>query len=192
MAVELIHGNQLTNTQKREPVPIIFKGEEYEAMEVCNPSSVCHDDPPFPRPKLLEGLSWCPQRRQVSEVGVGPVKWSSTLEAYALNYASQRAGDCQLIHSRGPYGENIYVGYGEGYSDGIDAVRCWYNEKPNYDHGSNQCLGGMDCLHYTQMVWRSSVQLGCARVQCDGSGGQYFVTCNYDPPGNMEGEQPYY
>ncbi|XP_010939329.1 pathogenesis-related protein PRB1-2-like [Elaeis guineensis] len=126
-----------------------------------------------------------------AEVGVGPMKWNSTLEAYAINYANQRAGDCQLIHSQGPYGENIYIGYGNGYSDGIDAVRYWYNEKPYYDYGSNQCLGGVDCLHYTQMVWGSSVQLGCARVQCDGSGGQYFITCNYDPPGNVEGETPY-
>ncbi|CAL2279505.1 unnamed protein product [Prunus armeniaca] len=31
--------------------------------------------------------------------------------------------------------------------------------------------------------------LGCARVQC--SNGWWFVTCNYDPPGNYVGQRPY-
>ncbi|KAG1341838.1 Pathogenesis-related protein 1B [Cocos nucifera] len=126
-----------------------------------------------------------------SEVGVGPIEWNSTLESYAVNYANQRAGDCQLIHSQGTYGENIYTGYGQGYSDGVDAVRYWYNEKPFYNYVWNQCSGGVDCLHYTQMVWRNSARIGCARVECSGFGGRYFVTCNYDPPGNILGERPY-
>ncbi|CAI0421922.1 unnamed protein product, partial [Linum tenue] len=39
------------------------------------------------------------------------------------------------------------------------------------------------------VVWRNSVRLGCARVQC--ANGWWFVTCSYDPPGNYVGQRPY-
>ncbi|CAN1760555.1 Pathogenesis-related protein 1 [Linum perenne] len=43
-----------------------------------------------------------------SAVGVGPVTWDPSVAAYAQSYANQRAaGDCGLVHSGGPYGENI-------------------------------------------------------------------------------------
>ena len=124
-----------------------------------------------------------------SEVGVLPLHWDLGLAAYAYGYSLLRSFDCELIHSRGPFGENIYVGRGEGYSSGTDAARWWYDEKPYYDYDANQCIGSTDCLHYTQMVWRNSLRVGCARVPCrDGS---FFVSCNYDPPGNVSGERPY-
>ncbi|KAK1322773.1 hypothetical protein QJS10_CPA02g00042 [Acorus calamus] len=124
-----------------------------------------------------------------AEVGVGALTWDDTLEAYAHNYAKIRSGDCQLIHSHGPYGENIYYGYGKGYQDGADAVRFWLDEKDIYDHDGNACVDGQDCLHYTQIVWRGTRRVGCARAQCDN--GDFFVTCNYSPPGNVVGERPY-
>ncbi|GMH03066.1 hypothetical protein Nepgr_004905 [Nepenthes gracilis] len=94
--------------------------------------------------------------------------------------------DCILEHSEGPYGENIAEGWGQ--FSGADAVKLWAGEKDNYDYGSNSCVRG-ECLHYTQVVWRDSVHLGCARVECQN--GWAFVTCNYDPPGNYVGERPY-
>lgn len=121
-----------------------------------------------------------------AEVGVGPITWNRTLEAYAQDYANKRIGDCNLEHSMGPYGENLAEGY-ETLS-GVDAVTMWVSEKPNYDYNSNSCVGD-ECLHYTQVVWRNSVHLGCARVKCDN--GWIFVICNYDPPGNYVGERPY-
>ncbi|CAA7393753.1 unnamed protein product [Spirodela intermedia] len=124
-----------------------------------------------------------------AEVGVQPLQWDDFLAAYAFGYALVRSADCELIHSRGPHGENIYEGYGNGASSGTDAVRWWYNEKPYYDYAANDCTGGVDCLHYTQMVWRNSVRVGCARVRC--GNGSFFVTCNYDPPGNVGGKRPY-
>ncbi|KAK6945915.1 CAP domain [Dillenia turbinata] len=121
-----------------------------------------------------------------AEVGVGPLTWDDTVAAYAQNYASQRAGDCAMQHSGGPYGENLAAGSGD--FTGVNAVQLWVNEKSNYDHNSNSCVGG-ECLHYTQVVWSNSNRLGCARVQC--SNGWWFVTCNYDPPGNYVGQRPY-
>ncbi|CAI0448628.1 unnamed protein product [Linum tenue] len=55
-------------------------------------------------------------------VGVGPVTWDGRVAAYAQSYANQRAAaDCSLVHSDGPYGENI--AWGSGQLTGIDAVR---------------------------------------------------------------------
>ncbi|KAK7856648.1 basic form of pathogenesis-related protein 1 [Quercus suber] len=65
----------------------------------------------------------------------------------------------------------------------------WVAEKNCYDYNRNTCVGGQ-CLHYTQVVWRNSVRLGCARVQCNN--GWWFVTCSYDPPGNYDGQRPYW
>ncbi|CBI25093.3 unnamed protein product, partial [Vitis vinifera] len=125
-----------------------------------------------------------------AQVGVQPITWNETVAAYARRYASSRVAEqCSMEHSGGPYGENLAEGYGSiGSLTGTDAVNLWVGEKPNYDYNSNSCVGGK-CGHYTQVVWRNSVRLGCARVQCNNGG--WFVTCNYDPPGNYVGQRPY-
>ena len=120
-------------------------------------------------------------------VGVGPVAWNETLAAYARGYAAQRAADCAMEHSGGPYGENLAAGSWD--MSGEEASKLWADEGAHYDYASNACRGGSQCGHYTQMVWRDSVRLGCARAKCQN--GWTFVTCNYDPPGNYYGERPY-
>ncbi|XP_077233961.1 pathogenesis-related protein PRB1-3-like [Tasmannia lanceolata] len=123
-----------------------------------------------------------------SQVGVGPMTWDSTVAVYAENYANQRSGDCGLAHFDGPYGENLFGGSGSDWS-AADAVNDWVSEGQYYDYNTNTCAGGEVCGHYTQVVWRDSVRLGCARVTC--SNGAIFITCNYDPPGNYVGQLPY-
>ena len=120
-------------------------------------------------------------------VGVGPLTWDDKVAAYAQDYAKKRIGDCNLVHSGGPYGENI--AWGSADLSGTAAVKLWVDEKASYDYNSNSCAAGKVCGHYTQVVWRNSVRLGCAKVRCN-SGGT-FITCNYDPPGNYVGQKPY-
>ncbi|KAG6761260.1 hypothetical protein POTOM_034468 [Populus tomentosa] len=121
-----------------------------------------------------------------SQVTVANIIWDNTVAAYALNYSNSRISNCNLVHSNGPYGENLAKG--SGSFTGTAAVNLWVAEKPYYDYASNSCVGGQ-CLHYTQVVWRNSVRVGCARVQC--TNGWWFVSCNYDPPGNYIEERPY-
>ncbi|XP_062019516.1 pathogenesis-related leaf protein 6-like [Rosa rugosa] len=121
-----------------------------------------------------------------AEVGVGPITWNNTVAMYAQKYADSKIETCEMEHSGGPYGENLAEGYGE--MTGAQAVKFWVTEKPNYDRASNKCVND-ECLHYTQVVWRDSVRLGCARAKC--KNGWVFVICNYDPPGNYIGERPY-
>ncbi|XP_059446929.1 pathogenesis-related protein 1-like [Corylus avellana] len=120
-------------------------------------------------------------------VGVGPLKWDDKVAGYARDYANKRIGDCKLVHSGGPYGENI--AWGSADLSGTAAVKLWVDEKKSYNYNSNSCAAGAVCGHYTQVVWRNSVRLGCAKVRCN-SGGT-FIICNYDPPGNYVGQKPY-
>ncbi|XP_021865630.1 pathogenesis-related protein 1A-like [Spinacia oleracea] len=121
-------------------------------------------------------------------VGVGNIRWDERVADYARRYANQRRGDCAMRHSVGPYGENLASGSG-AFMTGTAAVKLWVDEKVNYNYNSNTCASGKVCGHYTQVVWRNSVRVGCARVRCNN--GWFFVTCNYDPPGNWAGQRPY-
>ncbi|XLS69439.1 hypothetical protein HN51_020462 [Arachis hypogaea] len=64
----------------------------------------------------------------------------------------------------------------------------WVKQKFKYDRGTNKCVGG-DCRSYTQIIWKHSKRLGCARIKCDNNIGT-LVRCNYDPPGNIPGKRP--
>ncbi|XP_010943437.1 pathogenesis-related protein 1B [Elaeis guineensis] len=121
-------------------------------------------------------------------VGVGPMTWDNTLARYALNYANTRTGDCRLVHSRGPYGENLYMS-SPSIATAARAVGAWVDERRFYDYRTNTCARGKVCGHYTQVVWRDSVRVGCARVRCNN--GNYFIICSYNPPGNISGRRPY-
>ncbi|XP_019170408.1 PREDICTED: basic form of pathogenesis-related protein 1-like [Ipomoea nil] len=120
------------------------------------------------------------------EVGVPHMTWDNKLASYAQNHADSLTGDCALNHSDGPYGENLAKAYPD--LNAADAVKLWVDEKDNYDYNSNSCVGG-DCGHYTQVVWRSSVRLGCGRARCNN--GWWLISCSYDPAGNVSGQRPY-
>ena len=121
-------------------------------------------------------------------VGVPPLAWDAKLARYARAYANQRRHDCLLVHSPGEaYGENIFWGQGRRWS-ATDVVASWVAEKQWYHYDTNTC-SGPDCSHYTQIVWRTTEKLGCAKIKCDT--GDIFVSCEYYPPGNYIGARPY-
>lgn len=86
-------------------------------------------------------------------------------------------------------GENIYWGSGSTWTPN-DAVKAWADEEKYYTYATNTCASGQQCGHYTQIVWRNTRKIGCARVVCDT--GDVFMTCNYDPVGNYVGQRPYW
>ncbi|XP_008805422.2 pathogenesis-related protein PR-1-like [Phoenix dactylifera] len=131
-----------------------------------------------------------PHNTARSALRLRPLIWDPRLARYAERYANRRRGDCALVHSAGPYGENIFWGSGSGWTP-AQAVAAWVSERQWYRYGSNSCAGGWEkCGHYTQIVWRTTRRLGCARVNCAGGRG-VFIVCDYHPPGNFVGERPY-
>ncbi|XP_052209338.1 pathogenesis-related protein PRB1-3 [Diospyros lotus] len=129
-----------------------------------------------------------PHNRLRAEVGLPPLQWSESLARFAARWALQRRGDCELIHSDSDYGENLFWGSGRDWQPG-DAVAAWAAEKSYYNYESNSCTGKKDCWHYTQMVWRQSRRVGCAKVTC--RSGDTLIGCNYFPHGNVIGQKPF-
>ncbi|KAL2902425.1 Pathogenesis-related protein 1 [Bienertia sinuspersici] len=144
---------------------------------VNNLANILHEDP-------SEFL--IPQNAARAKVSVPPFVWNETLAEFARSYAQERANDCKLQHSHSPgKGENI--ARAPGVLSPAKAVEMWVSEEVNYDYASNTCK--KVCGHYTQVVWKGSTSIGCARSNCQGRG--TFVTCNYYPPGNYIGRKPY-
>ncbi len=135
------------------------------------------------------------------EVGAPGVKWSAPLAATAQSWADklQQTQGCTMTHSgTAGLGENLYWASPLTYSDGakklqtITATRvtdAWGSEKQYYDYTGNTCTGGKVCGHYTQVVWKNTREIGCAKAVC-GDNAQVWV-CNYAPAGNWRGQKPY-
>jgi uncharacterized protein YkwD len=124
-----------------------------------------------------------------------PLCWSNTVAAVAQAWAD----NCTWQHNpdRGFLGENIFAGSGNWLVSGASsAVSLWAAEAADYDYASNSCESGKVCGHYTQIVWRSSENVGCGITLCNtgspfGGGSWTFVVCDYDPPGNWVGQRPF-
>ena len=147
-------------------------------------------------PPGLEGVT--ARHNQVrAGVGVGPMTWNPSLAATAQAWAEQCVdvvAPAGLIdHNDGrsnghPYyvGENIYAS--SGSATGVAAVDAWASEVTSYDYDTNTCTGV--CGHYTQVVWATSVDLGCGIANCAGLAYPSSIVCNYGPGGNSGGK-PY-
>ena len=116
------------------------------------------------------------------------LEWSSTWAASAQDWADHLVSTgCNLEHSTGSYGENLF--WGSGSYSAADAVGAWAGEDSCFTYGEFPDCCGCTCGHYTQIVWRDTRYVGCAVADCNG-GGEVWV-CQYDPPGNYLGNMPY-
>nr|GMC58331.1 pathogenesis-related protein PRB1-3-like [Ipomoea batatas] len=67
-----------------------------------------------------------------AKLGIPPLKWSPKLASYASWWAHRRRQNCELLHSDGDYGENLFWGSGTDWAPG-DAVAAWAKERLYYD-----------------------------------------------------------
>lgn len=103
-----------------------------------------------------------------------------------LNHNDNRSADYQMLGGSGYVGENIFGSSGDTVTPDY-AVAVWMSEASSYDYASNTGSAG----HYTQVVWRTSVRIGCAIVDCPALTYHNTVICDYAPGGNINGERPY-
>lgn len=106
-----------------------------------------------------------------------PVSWSNDLAIAAAKFAINYTCNGVLTHSDYPdYGENLAIGYSpEG------AVDAWYNEISKWDWNNPQFSSSTG--HFTQLIWNTTDEIGCAIKYCDAYWGSYIV-CEYNPFGN--------
>jgi hypothetical protein len=141
-------------------------------------------------PAELSGIT-AAHNRVRAEVSVDPLVWNGDLAALADSFIA----DCAFMHSTQSdrsdkagfdyIGENLYMS-GGFQPTGEDVSDSWASEKADYNHASNSCAGV--CGHYTQQVWSTTTDLGCAMKAC---GNGFIVSCEYGPGGNYQGQRPY-
>lgn len=135
------------------------------------------------------------------KAGVPPLRWAPDLASAAHDRARRLAGaGCTLERDRleGDVGENLLRAAPERTGGGTvgvysvspeQVIAAWAAEAAHYSYDTNSCAPGHDCLHYTQLVWRQTKELGCGVAICP-SHGQVWV-CEYRPAGNIVGRKPY-
>ncbi|KAK1782336.1 CAP domain-containing protein [Copromyces sp. CBS 386.78] len=109
---------------------------------------------------------------------------SSSSSASKSGSKSTPENKCELVHSHGPYGENLAL----GCSDVSSCVEMWGNERDKYDFSAAKV--GEDTGHFTQLVWKNTTDVGCAVRWCQGwnkGNGGWYLVCEYWPRGNVVG-----
>ena len=110
--------------------------------------------------------------------------------------AAIRAAQCEKYDKYDKFvamhrGQNVFMMI-DDKTKLVGIIQEWYNEKTNY-HYNKGCTGM--CSHYTQVVWATSRQVGCAYHKCDMKDSGFkqaeFFACNYKPAGNLMAQKPY-
>ncbi|HUP66675.1 MAG TPA: CAP domain-containing protein [Sphingomicrobium sp.] len=119
-----------------------------------------------------------------------PLKWSDTLKGHAAEWAQVLAKTGELKHSPrdsrpANERENISISP-HGANSPMKMAKGWGDEKKLFRPGlfPNVCTSDWSaCAHFTQMVWSSTTEVGCAFVE-----DRRFdaLVCRYSPPGNQD------
>ena len=134
--------------------------------------------------------------RERASLGIAALRWNPALARSAQAWADHLAATGRFEHAPQPQdgedeGENLWAGT-RGYY-GLEAmVDAWAREKRHFKRGlfpNNSVTGNLaDVGHYTQLVWRDTHEVGCARAA---SAVEDILVCRYARPGNYIGETPF-
>lgn len=127
-------------------------------------------------------------------VRVPPLTWSEALARDARSWAEHLVslGGNRLMHAeQHDQGENLWLGTAGAFRY-AQMVNAWGEERKYFKAGTfpNVSTTGTwgDVGHYTQVVWRGTTQVGCAKAT---AGGNDILVCRYSPPGNFVGRSPF-
>ncbi|KAG0237577.1 hypothetical protein BGW41_008377 [Actinomortierella wolfii] len=114
--------------------------------------------------------------------GAPPLTWNDKAAAWGNNHIQA----CRFQHSSGSgFGENLAAGY-QSFSK---AIKAWYDEEKKYNYNNPGFSGATG--HFTQVVWKATKSVGCAKKFCPGSNWTIYI-CNYSPAGNIVGNNGEY
>ncbi len=128
-------------------------------------------------------------------LGLPELRWDPQLADSARQWATHLAQTGRFEHApenhAAPEGENLWAGT-RGYYSPEAMVDAWIREKQYFRPGvfpNNSTTGRVeDVGHYTQLVWRETGEVGCARVA---SAEEDILVCRYSDAGNYIGERPF-
>lgn len=135
--------------------------------------------------------------RERHALGLPSLNWNDGLAQRAKLWADHLAASGKFEHSpnipgQPLEGENIWGGTSGAYFP-EDMVGLWVAEKAYFVEGvfpANSKTGRVqDVSHYTQLVWRRTVSVGCAMSE---GGQEEIMVCRYSEPGNRRGIDPIY
>jgi pathogenesis-related protein 1 len=124
--------------------------------------------------------------------GAGPLRWSDDLAAGAQAWVDHQKTqeDCQMTHPNSEDEKNKYLNnntWGQNLAHFVGSTgspeACFQGwgprECPSY---SPTLQGTQGTGHYTQMVWKDTTEVGCAKSTC---GDTTLWACDYNPSGNV-------
>lgn len=122
-------------------------------------------------------------------VGVPALAWSADLARDARIWADALARTARFEHAvQKGQGENLWAGTRTAYAP-EEMVGGWIDEKVDYRRGRFPAVSRsgvwQDVGHYTQLIWYSTVHVGCALGT---NAADDTLVCRYSPPGNWIGE----
>ncbi|ESO05375.1 hypothetical protein HELRODRAFT_171767 [Helobdella robusta] len=123
--------------------------------------------------------------------GAVALKLNKEISKVSQAWAEHLAKTDTMSHNPSPIykntnmGENIAMRYSSDMSEysGYQAVDQWYLEISNYSFKTHS---GPKTGHFTQLVWKGSLEMGLGRAQT--KEGKWLVVANYFPAGNFVGE----
>ncbi len=111
---------------------------------------------------------------------VPELKLSESLSKYSQMKADmilKPTGTCK-------FGENMY--FANTFRDLSRCVDHWMCEGSQFENNNWEERG---MTHFSQCIWANTKLLGIGFSCCEKN--KYVVICNYDPVGNISGENPY-
>jgi pathogenesis-related protein 1 len=119
---------------------------------------------------------------------LAPMSWNTSLANSAQSWANligpSGMSSCHSGSGSSGQGENI-----ANWPTIAAGVQFWWNEKSTY-HYPNPVMPGAPYLHYTQMVKRNALSVGCGKAPSKEFPGNVVLVCQYSA-GNIWGERPY-
>jgi pathogenesis-related protein 1 len=138
-----------------------------------------------------------------AEVNVPPLKWNCKLADFAQDWVNRDAwghsssADRQKIIVGSYSGENLAGAAPSSNNIATTGPTGWWEEKAFWNSASASCQAGEVCGHYTQMVWRDTTEVGCGlNRKSSVMGGKWtqnsvYLSCVYNPGGNIGGKKPF-
>ncbi|HEY0633922.1 MAG TPA: CAP domain-containing protein [Gammaproteobacteria bacterium] len=161
-------------------------GTSVSADFVCAHNHARSTAEPTPVP-VLGGLTWNAELATVAQAWAESCTWSHNADRSADYTAWSGAAES--------VGENLYMSTASEVTPDA-AVASWAAEAQFYDYATNSCASGEVCGHYTQLMWRDTLAVGCGTAFCGTLANSTLrdvtlVVCDYAPGGNIDGMKPY-